>query len=145
MVLLAVRIEGLATTEARLGRTAANALRRKVAVRLRVGLRAGDVVAALGPDLLGVLLPRVQDPHDAERVAAKLVLALKASFSLAGDEVTVAVAIGAAHYPRDGKDADLLLRRAIGLAAATQAVGRAGFADALERGTCLPDAANDAA
>ncbi|MDQ2991011.1 MAG: hypothetical protein M3R60_18145, partial [Pseudomonadota bacterium] len=37
MALLALRIEGFATTEVRLGREAASVLRRKVAVRLRAG------------------------------------------------------------------------------------------------------------
>lgn len=130
MALLAVRLDGLAAVEARLGREAANALRRKVAVRLRVGLRAGDVVAALGPDMLGALLSRMQDPQDAQRVADKLLHALKAPFTLSGGEAAVAAAIGAARYPQDGKDAATLLRVATGLAAAAPAAGRGAAAAA---------------
>lgn len=130
MALLAVRLEGLASAEARLGREAANALRRKVAVRLRLGLRAGDVVAALGPDMLGVLLSRVQDPQDAQRVADKLLHALKAPFTLSGADVAVAAAVGAARYPQDGKEAPALLRLAIGLAAVAPAAGRSGASQA---------------
>ncbi|MBX3606869.1 MAG: GGDEF domain-containing protein [Piscinibacter sp.] len=123
MALLAVRLEGLSTAEARFGREATNALRRKVAVRLRVGLRAGDVVAALGPDLLAVLLSRMQDAQDAEHVAGKLRQALAAPFTLSGNDVLVGAAIGAARYPQDGREAGALLRVATGLAATATAAG----------------------
>ena len=136
MALLAVRLEGLAGAEARLGREAANALRRKVAVRLRIGLRAGDVVASLAPDMLAVLLSRLQDPQDAQRVADKLQLALKAPITLSGSDVAVAAAIGAARYPHDGREAGALLRLATSLAAAAPAHGRGGVP---------PTAANDPA
>ena len=141
MALLALRIEGLATTEARLGSEAANVLRRKIAVRLRVGVRASDVVASLGVDSFAVLLPKFQDPQDAQRVAAKLSAALHPPFAMSGGEVTVAVACGIAHYPADGKDAATLLRRATGLAMSSQAEGRAGFANREEAGDSA--AAND--
>jgi len=141
MALLALRIEGLATTEAKLGRESANVLRRKIAVRLRAGVRASDVVAALGDDSFAVLLSKFVNPSDAERVADKLVVSLHRPFSLSGGEAAVAVARGVAQSPADGRDADSLLRRAQGLAAAAQASGRAGFANHLERGS--PAAAND--
>lgn len=137
MALLAVRLDGLAAAEARLGRESANALRRKIAVRLRVGLRAGDVVAALGADLLAVLLAQLQDVQDAARVADKLREALRAPFAVAGEQVAIAAAIGTARYPQDGRDAVTLLRLATGQAAAAPTQGRAGSAP--------PAAANDGA
>jgi diguanylate cyclase (GGDEF)-like protein len=126
MALLTLRVEGLASVEARLGSESANVLRRKIAVRLRVGVRASDVVASLSADSFAVLLPKFQDPQDAERVASKLCAALHPPFAIAGSDVAIAVACGVAHYPQDGKDATLLLRRATGLAASAQAQGRAG-------------------
>ena len=147
MALLALRVEGLATTEARLGREAANVLRRRVAVRLRAGVRASDVVAALGDDSFAVLLGALLSADDAARVGAKLVAALMKPFTVAGSEVTVAAALGIGQYPQDGTQPDALLRRAIGLAAAAQAQGRAGFANFVEAGGAatgeVPSAAND--
>ncbi|MED5621226.1 GGDEF domain-containing protein [Ideonella sp. BN130291] len=142
MALLVLRLEGLATTEARLGRESANVLRRKVAVRLRAGVRASDVVASLGIDAFAVLLSAIEEPSHAHRVAQKLANALHQPFNVAGHSVGVAVGVGAALYPADGKQADALLRRASGAAAMTPAVGRAGFANHGESGT-LPQAAND--
>ena len=147
MALLALRVEGLATTEARLGREAANVLRRRVAVRLRAGVRASDVVAALGDDSFAVLLGALLSADDAARVGAKLMAALMKPFTVAGSEVTVAVALGIGQYPQDGAQPDALLRRAVGLAAAAQAQGRAGFANFVEAGgtavNAAPSAAND--
>jgi len=141
MALLVLRIEGLATAELRLGTESANVLRRKIAVRLRVGVRASDVVASLDVDSFAVLLPKFQDPQDAERVAAKLTAALHPPFAVAGTDIAVAVACGVAHYPQDGRDATALMRRATGLAASAQAEGRAGFSNLVEGGST--QAAND--
>ena len=139
MALMAVRVEGLASAEARLGGESANVLRRKIAVRLRMGLRASDVVASVAPDAFAVLLSKFQEPQDADRVATKLREALLPPFPIAGSTVDVAVAIGIAQYPSDGKDAATLLRRAVGLAAAGPASGRGGVPHAPDGG----GAAND--
>ena len=127
MALLALRIDGLAATEARLGTEAANVLRRKVAVRLRSGLRASDVVASVGVDCFVVLLAWIDDPANADRVAGKLTQSLQRPFTVAGQDVAVAVSAGVAQYPQHGKDADVLLRRALGQAGEGRVVGRAGL------------------
>lgn len=141
MAMLALRVEGLATAEARLGTESANVLRRKIAVRLRVGVRASDVVASLGADSFAVLLPKFQDPQDALRVADKLTAALNPPFSVSGSDIAVAIACGVAHYPQDGRDAAALLRRATGLAASATAQGRSGFINHRDGGRA--GAAND--
>jgi len=141
MALLVVRIEGLSTAEARLGVEAANVLRRKVAVRLRSGLRASDVVASLGADSFAVLLAWIDDEADGARVAAKLSQSLHRPLNVAGQDLAVAVSIGVACYPAQGRDADGLLRVASGQAATEAATGRAGFANRVERGGA--PAAND--
>ena len=143
MAVLVLRIEGLASAEARLGRDAANALRRKVGVRLRAGVRASDVVASLGDDGFAVLLGSILSPADAVRVGAKLTAALLEPFKIAAQDVAVASALGIAQYPQDGAQPELLLRRAIGLAAATPAQGRAGFANFGEGDGASAVAAND--
>ncbi len=142
MAVLALRIEGLATTEARLGREAANVLRRRLAVRLRAGVRASDVVAAIGADTFAVLLGSLLSADDAHRVGAKLLLALLKPGQVMGEPAAVAVALGIAQYPQDGTQPDPLLQRAVGLAAAAQAQGRAGMANFAEGGAS-PGAAND--
>ena len=141
MALLVLRIEGLASTLVRVGAEAAGTLRRKVAVRLRAGVRASDVVASLGDDSFAVLLSLIDTPADADRVARKLLGSLGETFKVAGSDLSVATALGIAAYPADGTQPEMLLRRAVGLAASAQATGRAGYSNRFERGD-IP-AAND--
>ena len=141
MVLLVLRIEGYAAAAARLGAESANVLRRKVAVRLRTGLRAGDVVAAVGPDAFGVLLGHLEAQTDGERVAAKLLRTLQQPLVVAGQPCPVQASVGMAIYPTHGKDAQSLLQRAIAQASSVGTLGREGFATRTERGPGA--AAND--
>jgi diguanylate cyclase (GGDEF)-like protein len=141
MALIALRIEGLAQVGAALGTEAANVLRRKVAVRLRAGLRASDVVAALGADAFAVLLAWIDAPEHAAQVATKLSLSLSQPFSVAGRQMSVAVSVGLAAYPDQGMDAGSLLRRALGQAASLATMGHAGVASPFDRG--VDAAAND--
>lgn len=141
MAVLALRIEGLASTQARHGREAANVLRRKIAVRLRAGVRASDVVASIGDDSFAVLLGSILSPADGELVGAKLLKALHDPFRVAGESLAVAAALGIGQFPQDGTQPDVLLRRAVAGAAAMPAQGRAGFANFGEGDA--PGAAND--
>lgn len=143
MAVLVLRVEGLATVEARYGRESANALRRKAGVRLRACVRASDVVASLGDDTFGVLLGAMLLPADAGRVGAKLLAATTQPFKVAGGDVALAAALGIAQYPEDGAQPDPLLRRAVGLAASAPAQGRLGHANFVESGGQPASAAND--
>ena len=124
MAVLVLRVEGLETITARFGREAANVLRRKLAVRLRAGVRASDVVASLGDDSYAVLLAALLAPGDAAHVGAKLLTVLRAPFQVAGQEALVAAALGIALHLRDGAQPEVLLARACALAAAMPAEGR---------------------
>jgi len=130
MVLLVLRVSGFEQAAAKLGSEAGNVLRRKVAVRLRGGLRASDVVAAIGPDAFGVLLGRLEAKGDGERVAAKLVRSLQQPLLVAGQPCAVAATVGLAIYPEHGKDAESLLKRASAQAGSVATVGAAGLASA---------------
>jgi diguanylate cyclase (GGDEF)-like protein len=143
MVLIVLRIEGYAGIAARMGEEAANILRRKVAVRLRGGLRASDVVAAISLDAFGVLLGHLESKSDGERVAGKLARTLQQPILVAGQACSVSASIGLAVYPDHGKDAESLLRRASAQAASLATLGSAGHATATERGPAA--AANDEA
>lgn len=141
MALLALRVEGLATVAQSLGAESANIVRRKAAVRVRAGLRASDVVASIGNDAFAVLLAWIDAPDDAQYVVNKLTQSMQQPFSVAGSSVALSVSAGLSQYPEHGKEANELVRRAIGLAASATPSGRAGFADHVERGPTK--AAND--
>lgn len=126
LVLIVLRVDGVAQAAARLGGEAANVLRRKVAVRLRGGLRASDVVASLGPDLFAVMLGRVDMVGDGDGVAGKLLRALEQPFILAGQPCSLSAAFGLASYPAHGKHAAQLLARASAQAGMVGTVGDDG-------------------
>jgi diguanylate cyclase (GGDEF)-like protein len=126
LVLIVLRVEGVAQAAVRLGGEAANVLRRKIAVRLRGGLRASDVVASLGADLFAVMLGRVDVVSDGDGVAAKLLRALEQPFILAGHPCSVSAAFGMASYPAHGKEAAQLLQRATAQAGMLATVGEDG-------------------
>jgi GGDEF domain-containing protein len=124
MAVLAFRIEGLGAGG--VSAADADALRRKIALRLRAGVRASDVVAAIDHDSFALLLGSIVAAVDADRVAAKLVEALIAPYGVDAAERSVAVAFGIAHYRADGQDAGRLLRRALSLATVAPAASHAG-------------------
>ncbi|HMO49452.1 MAG TPA: GGDEF domain-containing protein [Rubrivivax sp.] len=136
MALLVLRIEGLGAASATLGPEAANVLRRKAAVRLRAGLRASDVVAAIGADSFAVLLAWIDASSAAAHVADKLARSLRQPIGVAGREQRLAVAVGVADYPLHGRAAEELLRVALGQCAAAHATTLGG-------GSARAGAAND--
>ncbi len=143
MAMLALRIASSAGGDPGASSSEKTLLRRKVAVRLRAGVRASDVVAAIDDDAFAILLGSILAPGDADRVAAKLVAALVAPFVLAGGERFLSVAFGIAQYPQDGRDAELLLRRALALAEAAPAVVSTGPAAERDSAGAARTAAND--
>ena len=118
-------------------------LRRKVAVRLRAAVRASDIVASVGDDSFVVLLGAVLSPAEASRVADKLATGIVAPFKVGGAELAVGVAVGIAHYPHDGTQADRLLRRALALAAVAPPMVPAHAVAAHDVSGAIRTAAND--
>ncbi|MDT8999322.1 EAL domain-containing protein [Paucibacter sp. APW11] len=68
-----------------------------------------EAVGRLGGDEFVALLPEVTDERDAERVAERVLEALREPIFIAGQECFVTASVGIAIYPRDGlSTADLL-------------------------------------
>ena len=68
-----------------------------VAERLRGTIRSGDTVARLGGDEFTVLLEDLTDVREAEEVAALILSALRAPFTLAGRELFAGGSVGIAY------------------------------------------------
>jgi diguanylate cyclase len=73
--------------------------------------RPGDL-ARLGGDEFLVLLPNLRSASDAGAVAERLIAALREPVQLAMNSLVVTPSVGIALYPRDGADAETLLRNA---------------------------------
>lgn len=116
MALAVFRLGNLAGCDASLGAAAAPTLRRKLAVRLRAGLRSSDVVAALDADCFAVLLTRLDAPQDAQQVVGKLTRTLQAPLSFAGQPVLVDVSAGVALHPLHARRPEEVLSLALAAA-----------------------------
>ncbi len=72
--------------------------------------RALEAVGRLGGDEFVALLPEVADDQDAERVAQRVLDALREAIFVGGQECFVTASVGVAMYPRDGHTVVDLLR-----------------------------------
>ncbi|MBI2307365.1 MAG: EAL domain-containing protein [Rhodocyclales bacterium] len=110
------------------GHDAGDALLKEVAARLRQCVRGSDTVARLAGDEFTVLLPEITDQADAHAVAAKILAAMQVPVAIGGESRVVTTSIGIAIYPRDGRDADTLLKRADAAMYSVKGSGRADLA-----------------
>jgi diguanylate cyclase (GGDEF)-like protein/PAS domain S-box-containing protein len=96
----------------RLGHSGGDKLLQVVGDRLNGILRKTDTVARMGGDEFLLLLPEITKTEDIDVVAQKILAAFQRPFLLGDHEVNTTTSIGIAIYPRDGKDADSLIKNA---------------------------------
>ena len=94
------------------GHAKGDALLRSVAERLRACVRESDTVARLGGDEFVVILGEVGDAADAAAVAHKILRELERPIGVDSHELFTSASIGICMYPRDGADAECLLKNA---------------------------------
>ena len=97
-----------------IGHQAGDDLLRQVAERIKQTIRDIDVAARLGGDEFALILLPAEGSLavGAERLAARLVAALSAPYTVDGDEVSIGCSIGIAQAPQDGNTSDELLKNA---------------------------------
>lgn len=97
----------------------------RISERLKTCLRKGirensadanttgqDMLARLEGDEFALLLAKINGPENADQVGARILDVLSASFEVEDVEVFVTVSMGIAVYPRDGENAESLLKHA---------------------------------
>lgn len=110
-----------------LGHHVGDQLLEEVAVRLRGCLREGDTAARLGGDEFVLALPGIIEDETAEMAARRVLTALSEPFMIEEHEIRTGGSVGIGLYPKDGEDAEAVLRAAD---AAMYAAKHSG------RGTC---------
>ncbi len=80
--------------------------------RLLSSVRATDTVARLGGDEFTVLLTGINNVHDVDQLAPKILHALNEPFILQGEHVLGGASIGITLYPLDAGSEDILLKNA---------------------------------
>lgn len=86
--------------------------------------RSLEAVGRLGGDEFVALLPEVASAPDAERVAERILRALRHPVQVAGEECFVTASVGVALFPRDGQSVLELLRNSDVAMYAAKAGGR---------------------
>lgn len=80
-----------------------------VARRLESAIRESDTASRYGGDEFLILLAEISQSADAEQIAEKIISALEVPASIEDNTLHLAISIGIAIYPDDGKDAATLI------------------------------------
>lgn len=95
-----------------LGHNVGDLLLQEVARRLKNSVRKGDTVARLGGDEFVMLLPKIKQTENAVHLAEKVLEHLGLPMELDGQELCVNGSIGVSLFPKDGDQAESLLKHA---------------------------------
>ncbi|WP_373498053.1 diguanylate cyclase domain-containing protein [Desulfococcus sp.] len=110
--LMFIDLDGFKSVNDTLGHDAGDEVLVQVAGRLNHCLRDSDTVARMGGDEFTAILPAVDSPVSAHRVAKKIIEALNQPFHVSGHAPQVGASIGISLYPEDGTELDILLKKA---------------------------------
>lgn len=112
LALMLIDLDNFKNINDTLGHHTGDELLQQVARRLRESVRASDLVARLGGDEFVVVLPEIEGPQTAARVANKIQVAVAENYWVGEHLLYTTPSIGISLYPGDGSDPGLLLRNA---------------------------------
>jgi diguanylate cyclase (GGDEF)-like protein/PAS domain S-box-containing protein len=124
---LCLDLDGFKTVNDALGHDMGDKLLRVVGQRLQATRRDGDVVARLGGDEFGLIVREVASADEVALVAGRVLYALGKPCEIGGVTVPLGASLGVALAPKDGEDADVLLKHADLALYAAKAAGRGQF------------------
>lgn len=108
--ILGLDLDGFKAVNDTLGHHAGDILLREVAARFQGQLRDADYLARLGGDEFIIILRTIGSKNDPVQLAKRLIACLWKPFRLSGHDAYVGVSIGVAVCPRDGDNAQMLLK-----------------------------------
>ena len=110
-----------------LGHPVGDVLLKQVSERLLSCVRQGDLVARLGGDEFAIIQANVRDIDSTEALAARIVETIGKPYEINGHRIDISTSIGMTLAPRDGTDADQLMKNADLALYRTKADGRNGY------------------
>ena len=84
----------------------------EAALRMKGQLRPGDMLARMGGDEFGVVVPEVRSRDDLAEIAQRLERSFDEPFAIEGYALSASASLGIAVYPQDGDTRDTLLSAA---------------------------------
>lgn len=103
-------LDNFKTINDSLGHNAGDALLCEVAQRLVACVREGDTVSRQGGDEFLIVLGGLQDEEAASAAAMKIIEQLNLPLQIDGHDISATASLGIAMFPKDGADADTLLK-----------------------------------
>ncbi|HBN09392.1 MAG TPA: hypothetical protein DD435_12335 [Cyanobacteria bacterium UBA8530] len=94
------------------GHDTGDRLLQAVSRRLADGVRENDTVARMGGDEFFLVFPEIEDRRDAEKLALRILKSFSKPFEVDGIFVNITPSIGVSLYPKDGFDAESLVKKA---------------------------------
>jgi diguanylate cyclase (GGDEF)-like protein len=121
-------LDGFKAINDQFGHATGDRTLKRVAKRIRDGLRASDIAARLGGDEFALIVEDIEDPKGVEALAEKIAKAVAEPMEVDGHEIRVGASIGVARYPLDlnaaTEDADPSARRGTGPSSRKAATSR---------------------
>jgi diguanylate cyclase (GGDEF)-like protein len=121
-----VDLDGFKGVNDSLGHAVGDQLLRAVGERLLHCLSPKDMVARLGGDEFAIIQCEVE-AKPTDELARDLIKAVNATYQIESKQIMIDASIGIALAPRDGSDADVLLRNADMAMYCAKAVGRGSY------------------
>jgi diguanylate cyclase (GGDEF)-like protein/PAS domain S-box-containing protein len=122
-----IDLDNFKTINDSLGHHAGDGLLKRVAARLRDGIREADLVGRLGGDEFLVVVTDLNREEDVIPVAEKVAEAISEPFSLEEQVLSVSGSIGISLFPKDGITPETLVRNADAAMYLAKDQGRSNF------------------
>jgi diguanylate cyclase (GGDEF)-like protein/PAS domain S-box-containing protein len=127
VALIFIDLDHFKTVNDSLGHYAGDTLLRIVAGRLKSCLRDADTISRLGGDEFLVAVPDLRDPQSVIPIAEKLLEVVSESCTIEGQTLSISPSLGISMFPRDGIDADTLIKNADAAMYLAKEHGRANY------------------
>jgi diguanylate cyclase (GGDEF)-like protein/hemerythrin-like metal-binding protein len=120
-------LDDFKAVNATLGSEAGDYLLKLAGERLSRCVRGSDIVARLGGDRFGILLPRLSRGEDAKRIADRMIKSLREPFRIGRAEARVGLSLGIALYPPHSGEIDPLYSAAEAALRESKGAGKGRF------------------
>jgi diguanylate cyclase (GGDEF)-like protein/PAS domain S-box-containing protein len=105
-------LDGFKELNDSMGHNSGDELLRMIAERLKKQLRASDTVARMGGDEFLILLTEAGHPRETGRIANKILREIRRPYLIFGRPWQITASIGIVIFPKDGRNAESLLKKA---------------------------------